>query len=531
MIKSCDKYTRNRAKSSTNPSQNRMIGSCWAVVFATLILCLPIFANASGKIVTESVTRLGNPALSRYDASRIYARNVWDMKSWNDKIYLGQGDSVSNTGPVVVNRFNPSTNLFEQVGGELPTEQIERFRIVDGNLVVPSHDPKGKGSEAYYRYDGKKWAAQSLVNFAHCFDLQRLQGGLYASIGPWTGNVVMYRSEDDGKNWTALPVISGDPLNPAISTHYLRRSYGHFEWRGEIYCNITLRLMDNEGNLAGLPELGRVDRKNNKVVTLKESVCESMFADSWIPPKYFKRIEIPHVFLDQLVYIAAKSTYNLQWEPASLHRSNEIGSSAWIRLDRNATPWDIIVVEDRLYVLATLLNVVTERYWISVASTSDLETWVDEFRFEADTFARSFEYQDGAFYFGLGCTEANPRPAATGDILRYYDGLVVTPSEGFESTGQVGGPTTPSLKKFTLTNVGPDPLEWTASSAEEWTDVSPPSGTLGANTTVTVTVTPNLQATRLAAGNHRSTITFTNSLCNRVLRRIGSLSLSGNSGE
>jgi hypothetical protein len=46
----------------------------------------------------------------------IYSRNVWDMQVFNNKIYIGQGDSGINTGLVPITSFDPSTTKFTTEG-------------------------------------------------------------------------------------------------------------------------------------------------------------------------------------------------------------------------------------------------------------------------------------------------------------------------------------------------------------------------------------------------------------------------------
>ncbi|HSQ79051.1 MAG TPA: PEGA domain-containing protein [Candidatus Bathyarchaeia archaeon] len=100
----------------------------------------------------------------------------------------------------------------------------------------------------------------------------------------------------------------------------------------------------------------------------------------------------------------------------------------------------------------------------------------------------------------VGLTVSTPQPAA----------LSVTPSTGLASTGNVGGPFTPSSQDYTLQNTGGASLNWTAAATQAWTTVSPASGTLAAGATATVTVTIGAGANALAAGAYSDTVTFTN---------------------
>ena len=88
--------------------------------------------------------------------------------------------------------------------------------------------------------------------------------------------------------------------------------------------------------------------------------------------------------------------------------------------------------------------------------------------------------------------------------------MSVSPSDWLSSSGQQGGPFSPSSKTYTVTNTGGGTLSWSASKAQSWVTVSPSSGTLGAGLSTTVTVSINNNANSLSAGSYSDTVSFTN---------------------
>ncbi|MGD0058631.1 MAG: DNA/RNA non-specific endonuclease [Verrucomicrobiia bacterium] len=88
--------------------------------------------------------------------------------------------------------------------------------------------------------------------------------------------------------------------------------------------------------------------------------------------------------------------------------------------------------------------------------------------------------------------------------------LGVAPSSGFTSSGYMGGPFSPSIQVYSLTNSGGAPLNWTASETVNWLTLSATSGSLVPGAGASVTVTINANANSLAPGNYSDTINFTN---------------------
>ena len=111
------------------------------------------------------------------------------------------------------------------------------------------------------------------------------------------------------------------------------------------------------------------------------------------------------------------------------------------------------------------------------------------------------------------------------------DSLAVAPLEDFYSAGYEGGPFTPSGKDYTLTNIGPNSLSWTATADVGWLDVTPNNGLLLPGESVPVTVSVNGDANSLLAGDYNGLITFTNSTSGIAQTRQASLQVKVAHGE
>lgn len=90
--------------------------------------------------------------------------------------------------------------------------------------------------------------------------------------------------------------------------------------------------------------------------------------------------------------------------------------------------------------------------------------------------------------------------------------LSVSPSGGLTSSGNVGGPFSPSSITYTLSNPGNSTINWNAShnSGATWVSLSKTSGTLSPGGSTTLVVSINSGAASLPAGTYGDTVSFAN---------------------
>jgi subtilase family serine protease len=97
------------------------------------------------------------------------------------------------------------------------------------------------------------------------------------------------------------------------------------------------------------------------------------------------------------------------------------------------------------------------------------------------------------------------------DDLANPEPLLITPANGFTSTGGVGGPFTETSQELTLTNSGTNSLTWSLSNTSQWLNVSSAGGVLNpGGPAATVTVSLNNTASNLVVGTYSATLWFTN---------------------
>ncbi|MDY6954749.1 MAG: S8 family serine peptidase [Thermodesulfobacteriota bacterium] len=97
------------------------------------------------------------------------------------------------------------------------------------------------------------------------------------------------------------------------------------------------------------------------------------------------------------------------------------------------------------------------------------------------------------------------------DGALFYDDLLVSPAEGFRSSGLIGGPFSPLRKDYVLTNNTDSSFAWDVTTEEDWLTLSSPSnGTLTPGESVIVTVSIGESANSLEKGTYRGTVFLNN---------------------
>ena len=103
------------------------------------------------------------------------------------------------------------------------------------------------------------------------------------------------------------------------------------------------------------------------------------------------------------------------------------------------------------------------------------------------------------------------------------DALRVSPSSGFTSTGQVGGPFIPDGADYTLQNMGTEALTWAAVSGSRLAACSQAGGVLAPGESATVRVSLTADVNALTAGDYSAQVRFSNMTTQHHWIRVVSL--------
>lgn len=341
-----------------------------------------------------------------------YAKNVWDMQVYNGCIYLGSGNSSNvapdaNAGPIPIIRYNPASNIFEQEY-TVNEEQIDIYKILNGRLYVPGHDPKDDQTYGnFYYFNGTNWVKnRTIPNGIHMFDMAYYNSRVYCAMAATSGPFTVSSLESNLNTWT---VHDGGADTWAL---YRPRCYHIVELNNKLYTGSSFSTTDATSLDFQAIEAGQAD-----------SVVTFTFANMFPGVAAGTEVKIVRDILanNTSLYICGQVYNDQQFVPLGLYKCTTIGTSTKITLpNASALPVDILVRGNMIYVLSYVKNGDYD-YTVIVYRSSDIDTWTEVLRFGYETFMRSFEEIDGDFYFGTGCY-TDIIPASIGNILMIRNG-------------------------------------------------------------------------------------------------------------
>jgi uncharacterized repeat protein (TIGR03803 family) len=147
-------------------------------------------------------------------------------------------------------------------------------------------------------------------------------------------------------------------------------------------------------------------------------------------------------------------------------------------------------------------GLLTTLYWFSGADGANPQSTL-------------IQASDGLFYgtaeFGGAGYDGAPA-SGHGLVFRLTsDSLVITPSAGFNATGEFGGAFSPATETFILTNTSSSSLTWSVlNPAGSWLAATPTNGVLAAHTAASVVVSFSAAAEFLGTGDFTTNLIFTN---------------------
>lgn len=326
------------------------------------------------------------------------------MTYFQGRLYIGQGNSDNdgspdgNAGPMKIVSLVPGKPGFRLEGygasANLPEEQIDVIRAIDGALYIPGHDPQLDWSiRTFYKRTAatEVWQQSASTNSTagsgwgiHGYDITGFGGKLFACGQSYAV------SGDGGQTWAH----AGSSARCTALIKLGGKLYG-----ANYYPGFGL----DEYNPATGKFASRNDMFQSRWAWLVPGLQLSDPAKAAI--KIVRPVEVGKVALYLAGY--ASSDHQTGTLDVYLAKSFDVGAFNVARTTpAGERPWDLLVRGTTAYLLTSSRtgSGAAERFTVTIwKSTSDLAGWTRLYAFpNLATFARSFEEVNGDFYLGLG---------------------------------------------------------------------------------------------------------------------------------
>ncbi len=336
---------------------------------------------ATVSVLTNAV-QIADPHRARFPGEEYlqrYARSIWDMHTFEGRIYLGGGDLAHNSGPTEVWSLSDSGAVADlQLEIVVDDEMVVQFRDYDGTLFIPGHDATESWElgNFYLKQAGVWQKRRTIPGGLHVFDIALLEDKLYAAAMTMSGESLL-ESTDQGLTWTPLDssqevtgLVTSDDSLLAIS----RRTVQEY-WDGV-----------PGASLRGSNEFWPRSAYFGGEVLLGPAI-----------------LSLPDVRRAPLVRVSLDGSRTI--ERFSTERSA-------VR--------DILVEDSTVFVLLAGRNGNRGDYRGMIVGSDDAEQWFTVADFLVPDPPYSFALLDGRFYVGLGVAGWRPwgRTSASGTVWR-----------------------------------------------------------------------------------------------------------------
>jgi hypothetical protein len=161
-----------------------------------------VLAACSSRAPESNVELVGDP-LGEWHRDDAYARNIWDLQTFDGKLFIGYGDTVRNSGPTDVLAYDGTLFAREH---EVAEEAIHIYRVIGDRLFAPGVDAHGSPDGFLYIRANGTWTKRTLPNVVHVTDVAQHGDRLCVSMQSSNEGGVMC-TRDDGATWSHVPTF------------------------------------------------------------------------------------------------------------------------------------------------------------------------------------------------------------------------------------------------------------------------------------------------------------------------------------
>ncbi len=328
------------------------------------------------------------------------ANCAWDMVYYGDKLYIGGGDYNINVGYMPIMTYNEAKRTWETVF-TADDEEINRFLVIDGNLMVSGADATEERILGnYYVLEGESFVKyRNIPGGIHVFDMVKFGGQFFVGIGVDPGGFPVLCSGDGGRTFT--PCIfekNGFPINTQSEKQI--RTHDFFVHDNALYA--TLYIYNANRNDVTYELYRYEDGRFYFHMTLLGNI---------------HRIDINRMIL------SGKASYKGHTYLTTGYLYYTDTMDDFLRIDlpayQNAVFYDLLIDQDVLYCLAAIKNDSdTPDYTVKILKneTGVPSDFTEVLSFSYDLPPISFAKAGDNYYVGMG--EKNGTHEKNGMILK-----------------------------------------------------------------------------------------------------------------
>ena len=328
------------------------------------------------------------------------ARNVWDMKVFDSQLYFGHGDAVENSGPIKLWRYDTNSKQFIS-NFTVDDESINSFDVVGNRLVIAGYDPREAWELGnFYRLEPGGWHKHRTIPWGiHAYQVTEFEGKLFIGISTDRLHPSLLSSSDQGRTWL-----------DATGNQFLDRAFN------------KLIVLNRQLYGTGLLEVGTVKLENG--VFVDANIPIEQIAPGLTPGapmiisklEYFRGGAVYTVGRRQM-YTTDPTEERYETKAKAAFFSSNFRDTVQIPLPKNSVPTDILLKDKQVLILTH--RKLETGFENIVIQSGDAHSWTETLRFSSSSFARSFEFLNAQFYFGLGCYFTEQACEENGDVLRF----------------------------------------------------------------------------------------------------------------
>lgn len=392
--------------------------------------------SAPSKDISDSIEDMGimySGEWGDYDYNKILARNPFDMASYNGRVYFSCGNYDSNEGPITLQYLTRTSSRAMKSSGSLQTEQINKFYKFDDSLFALAIDPIAWLTGQYYVISGgnNRWKTRNVfTNNIHCYDMAK-HNGKYFFAGSndktmiseeWgderehsVGVVFSYDPVKDEKfsnassYYTTVPFIDKNGDEIKYTSTGVPRVYELVEFKGTLYAYYYDYVYDAFGK--EYPEFYPTDKDPSGMYEYNDELNRFEYRSDLTIKQAFDgegfRKEGDAVMRDfewDDDYVVVNGKIFLTKDLKTWQTADVKGYDDYVFTD-------VLTIGEKLCFSAYKQNS-DGSYTNVVLKSNDLVSFRELFRFNTKSWVRSFEYCDGAFFFGVGTSNSKAKEGA-----------------------------------------------------------------------------------------------------------------------